>query len=106
MKRRRSDSNRCIKVLQTSPLPLGYGAKENLLIISAVQPRTAQITRIESRNSGRLFSDGLVGAFPGGRQVLVSSAIGKSLSGRYKQLEVATDVPVPVVCWADFTVVE
>src|SRR5688572_25335959 len=26
MKRRRSDSNRCIKVLQTSPLPLGYGA--------------------------------------------------------------------------------
>src|SRR5262245_3803731 len=24
--RRRSDSNRCIKVLQTSPLPLGYGA--------------------------------------------------------------------------------
>ena len=25
-KRRRSDSNRCIKVLQTSPLPLGYGA--------------------------------------------------------------------------------
>ena len=104
MKRRRSDSNRCIKVLQTSPLPLGYGAKENLLIISAVQPRTAQITRI--RVSGRLFSDGLVGTFPGGRQVLVSSAIGKSLSGRYKQLEVATDVPIPVVCWADFTVVE
>ncbi len=27
MKRRRSDSNRCIKVLQTSPLPLGYGAR-------------------------------------------------------------------------------
>ena len=26
VKRRRSDSNRCIKVLQTSPLPLGYGA--------------------------------------------------------------------------------
>src|SRR5262245_38947885 len=26
-KRRRSDSNRCIKVLQTSPLPLGYGAR-------------------------------------------------------------------------------
>jgi hypothetical protein len=26
IKRRRSDSNRCIKVLQTSPLPLGYGA--------------------------------------------------------------------------------
>src|SRR5215831_15943877 len=25
-KRRRTDSNRCIKVLQTSPLPLGYGA--------------------------------------------------------------------------------
>ena len=25
-KRRRPDSNRCIKVLQTSPLPLGYGA--------------------------------------------------------------------------------
>jgi hypothetical protein len=25
--RRRTDSNRCIKVLQTSPLPLGYGAK-------------------------------------------------------------------------------
>ena len=24
--RRRPDSNRCIKVLQTSPLPLGYGA--------------------------------------------------------------------------------
>ncbi len=24
--RRRADSNRCIKVLQTSPLPLGYGA--------------------------------------------------------------------------------
>ena len=26
IERRRSDSNRCIKVLQTSPLPLGYGA--------------------------------------------------------------------------------
>src|SRR5213083_35710 len=26
VERRRSDSNRCIKVLQTSPLPLGYGA--------------------------------------------------------------------------------
>ena len=24
--RRRPDSNRCMKVLQTSPLPLGYGA--------------------------------------------------------------------------------
>ena len=45
-KRRRSDSNRCIKVLQTSPLPLGYGATENLLIISAVEPRIAQITRL------------------------------------------------------------
>ena len=28
--RRRADSNRRIKVLQTSPLPLGYGADENL----------------------------------------------------------------------------
>ena len=27
--RRRSESNRCIKVLQTSPLPLGYGAPRN-----------------------------------------------------------------------------
>src|SRR5215813_9483717 len=45
-KRRRSDSNRCIKVLQTSPLPLGYGATENLLIISAVEPRIAEIARI------------------------------------------------------------
>ena len=27
MERRRSESNRCIKVLQTSPLPLGYGAR-------------------------------------------------------------------------------
>ena len=29
IERRRSESNRCIKVLQTSPLPLGYGALPN-----------------------------------------------------------------------------
>ena len=29
--RRRSDSNRCIEVLQTSPLPLGYAAPPSLL---------------------------------------------------------------------------
>ena len=28
--RRRADSNRGIKVLQTSPLPLGYGAKKRI----------------------------------------------------------------------------
>jgi hypothetical protein len=28
--RRRSDSNRCIEVLQTSPLPLGYAAPPSL----------------------------------------------------------------------------
>ena len=28
--RRRSDSNRCIEVLQTSPLPLGYAALPGL----------------------------------------------------------------------------
>ena len=28
-RRRRPDSNRCMKVLQTSPLPLGYGAVWN-----------------------------------------------------------------------------
>jgi hypothetical protein len=29
--RRRSDSNRCIEVLQTSPLPLGYAAPPSLV---------------------------------------------------------------------------
>jgi hypothetical protein len=33
--RRRSDSNRCIEVLQTSPLPLGYAAPASLAALEA-----------------------------------------------------------------------
>jgi len=58
----------------------------------------------KSRNSGGLFFGGFVGAFPGGRQIFVSSAIRKWLSTRYKHLEIATDVPVPGVCGTDFAV--
>lgn len=33
--RRRAGSNRCIAVLQTAPLPLGYGAPEGHIIVAS-----------------------------------------------------------------------
>ena len=33
--RRRAGSNRCIAVLQTAPLPLGYGAPEGDIIVAS-----------------------------------------------------------------------
>ncbi len=40
--RRRPDSNRCIKVLQTSPLPLGYGAEDDSAHSSAAMRGAVQ----------------------------------------------------------------
>jgi hypothetical protein len=60
-KRRRSDSNRCIKVLQTSPLPLGYGAI-NLTDVIITKP-------------GREVS---VNGFPGSERPFVFECRGKS----------------------------
>jgi hypothetical protein len=45
--RRRAGSNRCIAVLQTAPLPLGYGASEGDIIVasfSGTQYKTARTT--------------------------------------------------------------
>src|SRR5437764_14794857 len=46
-KRRRSESNRRIEVLQTSALPLGYGAERNV---------SSQLTKSSARVGGRTVS--------------------------------------------------